>query len=68
MKTITLNIEGMHCNGCALGLEGALEDLSFVKSASVSYEIKKAVIECDGEPDMAKIDEVVRNTGFSISE
>lgn len=68
MKTITLNIEGMHCNGCALGLEGALEDLSFVKSASVSYETKKAVIECDGEPDMAKIDEVVRNTGFSISE
>ena len=35
MNSITIRIGGMHCAGCALGVEAALEDLPEVKSAAV---------------------------------
>lgn len=37
MKTIVLNIVGMHCTSCALSIDLDLEDLSGVKEAKTSY-------------------------------
>lgn len=48
-KTIKVNIKGMHCNGCALGLQGKLEQNPSVKSAKVSYPQHSAIVEWDGE-------------------
>ena len=41
---VTLEIEGMTCEGCAALLESALADLPGVKSASVSYADGRAVV------------------------
>ncbi len=32
-----IRVEGMHCAGCAMTVDGALEDLPGVESASTSY-------------------------------
>jgi len=40
-------IEGMHCVGCAMTVDGALEDLSGVKSASTNYAKQFADVEYD---------------------
>lgn len=48
-KKITIKIDGMHCNGCALGLKGKLEKLPQVKSAETSFQSKSAIVDWDGE-------------------
>jgi len=40
-------IEGMHCVGCALTVDGALEDLPGVKSSSTNYARQIADVEYD---------------------
>ena len=40
-------IQGMHCVGCAMTIDGAVEDLPGVKSASTNYARQVADIEFD---------------------
>jgi Cu+-exporting ATPase len=40
-------IEGMHCVNCAIAVDGALEDLPGVKSASTSYARQMVDVEYD---------------------
>jgi len=46
---VTLNVEGMHCEGCAPSVRAALEEVFGVKAASVGYESGKAVVSVDPE-------------------
>lgn len=48
-KTIQMKIDGMHCKGCALGLQGKLEQLPQVKSAKAAFPEQSAIIDWDGE-------------------
>ena len=47
MKNQRLHIQGMHCVGCAMTVDGALEDLPGVKSASTNYARQTADVEYD---------------------
>lgn len=40
-------IKGMHCTGCVMAVEGAIEDLAGVKSASANYARQTADVEYD---------------------
>ena len=40
-------IEEMHCVGCTIAVEGAVEDLPGVKSAKANYAEQIAVVEFD---------------------
>ena len=40
-------IQGMHCVGCAMTVDGAIEDLPGVKSASTNYARQTADVEYD---------------------
>lgn len=40
-------IQGMHCVGCAMTIDGALEDLPGVKSATTSYARQEVKVEWD---------------------
>jgi len=44
-----LNIEGMHCNSCASGIQMVLQGTDGVLSASASYDSKKGEVEYDEE-------------------
>ena len=59
-------IQGMHCVGCAMTIDGAVEDLPGVKSASTNYKRQVAVVEYDE----AKVTEVeilqaIHDAGYS---
>ena len=40
-------IEGMHCVGCTIAVEGAIEDVPGVKSVSANYARQYADVEYD---------------------
>ena len=42
MKTLAINIEGMHCDGCAETIEGLLAVENGVKASSVSFKEGRA--------------------------
>ena len=67
MKTVTLQIEGMRCNGCALGVQGALKKLNQVKSVQVSFPDKTAELVCDEDAyDPKAIEAAVQGLGFRV--
>jgi copper chaperone CopZ len=47
IKKIQLNIEGMHCDSCAIGIQMVLENTDGVKKSLVYYDKKLAEVEFD---------------------
>lgn len=47
MKTITLDVEGMTCDLCAVAVEKSLKKIDGVKKAEASYKEGKAIVEYD---------------------
>lgn len=47
MSTLTLNIEGMHCGGCATGIQMITEGMDGVSQSLVDLDNKKGTIEYD---------------------
>ncbi len=43
------NIDGMHCDSCAIDIKETLEETAGVKQADVSFNGKTAVIEFDDQ-------------------
>ena len=48
-KVVTLNIEGMTCGSCEIAVKRVLTKVSGVKSATVSFEKKNAVVTYDAQ-------------------
>ncbi|MBP5678248.1 MAG: heavy-metal-associated domain-containing protein [Bacilli bacterium] len=63
MSKIILNIDGMHCDKCAERLENALKKKENIKSAKVSFETRKAVIEYENITK-EQIEEYIEDIGF----
>jgi len=47
MEKLDLQIEGMHCGSCAVGIQMLLSQMEGVKSIEVSYENKRGIVEFD---------------------
>ena len=47
MEKLDLQIEGMHCGACAIGIQMLTSQMDGVKSAAVDYEGKKGTFEFD---------------------
>ncbi len=59
-------IRGMHCTGCAMVVDGAVEDLPGVKSAATSYA--RQVVEVDYDDRRitdAQIIKAIQNAGYT---
>lgn len=68
MKTITLNIVGMHCVSCAINIDFDLEDLNGVKEAKTNYAKQVSVVTYD--PDKVKHEQiiaVITKLGYDIT-
>ncbi len=68
MKTITLKLSGMSCQGCANTLKVALSRVSGVRRADVSFEDAHARLVL--EDDVEAIDDLVsaaRDAGYEAS-
>lgn len=67
MNTVTLNIEGMHCDGCASNVQSLLERQTGIKKAATSFKDKQARILYD--PSAVTEDQVVsviERGGYSV--
>lgn len=65
-RTVVLSVKGMTCGGCATTVEEALKSTEGVESVSVSFKRGRAVIKYDDRKvTVAKLREVIQNTGFS---
>jgi len=65
----SLQIEGMHCAGCANSVEKALSEVEGVSKASVNLATEKALIEFEnGEVTREKLKEAVQNAGYDVKE
>ena len=68
MDTIHLNIEGMHCGGCATGIQMVTEQLEGVQSAFVDLDGKKGTWEVDAAKVNAdKIIEEIVKLGYKAT-
>lgn len=47
MATVTLDITGMHCGGCATGIQMITEGIDGVTKSFVDLDAKKGTIEYD---------------------
>jgi uncharacterized protein HI_0292 len=68
MKTITLNIEGMHCGGCVKSLTRVLTELDGVQSADVQLEGKANITFDENRVNVAQLIEVIEDAGFDATE
>ena len=66
-STLTMKIDGMTCEACAAGLEGALKQVSGVSSAGVSFKEKQATVSYDPKSVTSEqLAQVVTESGFSV--
>lgn len=68
MKTITLNIEGMHCGGCVKSVTRVLTELDGVQSADVELEGKANITFDENRVNVAQLIEVIEDAGFDATE
>lgn len=68
MKTITLNIEGMHCGGCVKSVTQVLTELDGVQSAVVQLEGKANITFDENRVNVAQLIEVIEDAGFDATE
>jgi copper chaperone CopZ len=69
MQSVTFDIQGMHCAGCAQTIDHLLRRQAGVWEAEVSHEAAGARVLFD--PDQVSADqlaEAVRRAGYSTSE
>ena len=59
-------VQGMHCVGCAMTVDGAVEDLAGVKSATTNYARQVAEVEYDEKKvTEAQIIASIQNAGYN---
>lgn len=66
MKKATLQIDGMHCAGCANAVDKQLESLQGVKSAQVNLATESALVEYEGEISMDDFAEAISKAGYTL--
>lgn len=68
MKSVTLKIEGMHCDGCAATLKALLGREPGVKTASVAFESGEARIHYDpAAVDEERLVAAVERPGYRVT-
>ena len=68
MEKINLDITGMHCGACAMGIEMLLSNMDGVGSIKVDYNTKKGVLEFDpGKVSQDQIFKAIEEVGYQAS-
>ncbi|NGP89359.1 heavy metal translocating P-type ATPase [Fodinibius halophilus] len=65
----SLQIEGMHCAGCANSVEDALSEVEGVKQVSVNLATEKALVEFEnGAVEESLLQQAVQSVGYDVKE
>jgi len=67
-KMLVLKVNGMHCQGCANAVGGALRSEKGVKEARVEFEKKRATVSFDpSQVDEDRIRNVIVRAGYRVA-
>ncbi|MGN8225645.1 heavy-metal-associated domain-containing protein [Gracilimonas sp. BCB1] len=67
MKTITLNISGMGCSGCANTVESALQSLDGVDTAKVELDKETARVSFDdSRVQLSDFEKAIDDSGYTM--
>lgn len=66
MKKVTLQIDGMHCAGCANAVDKQLESLEGVQTAQVNLATESAVVEYEGDISMEVFSDAISKAGYTL--
>lgn len=67
-KKVVFKISGMHCVSCSMNIDGELEDMEGVRSATTSYAKATSVVEFD--PEKTSVEAIVATVarlGYTLS-
>ena len=67
IKTLTLKVSGMTCNGCANAVQAALTRIEGVRRADVSLEQKRARLVLEDTGSVDDLVSAVRAAGYDAS-
>ena len=68
MKTITLQIDGMTCDGCISKLDAALGAVSSAAQVTVSLKPPQATVQIDADRvTINDLVQAVRSAGFNVT-
>ena len=68
MEKITLDIQGMHCGACAVGIQMLTSQMDGVGAVEVSYEGKKGTFEFDpAKTNKDAIIKAIAELGYTAS-
>ncbi len=62
-------IQGMHCTGCAMTLDGALEEIEGVKEANTSFA--RSQVEVTFDPARVSVEQIVETiceAGYALRQ
>ncbi|MFP3947846.1 MAG: heavy-metal-associated domain-containing protein [Longimicrobiales bacterium] len=65
MKTVKLNVEGMHCEGCVSRVKSALGEVSGVDTVAVFLDRKEAQVTTDASASVDSLIQAVEDAGYS---
>ena len=70
LATLTMRVDGMTCDGCAVLIENALRDVPGVRAASASYADGQAVVSFDSSspPEGSALYEAVERAGYKVTQ
>ena len=68
METMSLNIEGMSCNGCATNVEKLIQDVAGVVECNVNFGLKQAIVKYNSNTTNAVTSQkAITNAGYAAS-
>jgi len=68
MKKATIQIEGMHCAGCASNIERSLGKVKGVRNASVNLLANKGFVESEDSVSEADLQNAVKRAGYTAQK
>lgn len=64
---VTFKIDGMHCTSCSMNIDGELEDITGVISASTSYAKVTTIVEFDKlKISTDKLKKTIEQLGYKV--
>lgn len=69
VQSVTFDVEGMTCNGCASHVENGVNKLPGIVEVDASYEAANAKVKFDQTKiTLAEIEEAINGTGYKVVE
>lgn len=66
-QQVVFKIKGMHCNSCALSIDGALEDTNGVLSSETNFAKSETKIRFDNtKVAPEELVQLIKDTGYSV--